>query len=196
MGIKVNLPSLKVRSWLILGFGLLAVILVVTVAVDLRQIKANGTLTEIMVAQRLPSTMTGTRLVANVQASTAALRDWMLTGNPAFKAMRTSLWDEVDQDRQQLDALAKDWEQAQDKTDWGQAKTLLDKLRAAQQDAETIAHSDQEQPALALLAKDAKTPEAVVTGSLGAMLNEELTQPASDDTKALIVGRLPRSVER
>jgi len=42
MGIKVNLPSLKVRSWLILGFGLLAAILTVTVAVDLRQIRANG----------------------------------------------------------------------------------------------------------------------------------------------------------
>ncbi|HVT53144.1 MAG TPA: methyl-accepting chemotaxis protein [Dongiaceae bacterium] len=187
MGIKTNLPSLKVRSWLILGFGLLAAILAVTVAVDLRQIKANGALTEVMVGQRLPSTMTGSRLVANVQASTAALRDWMLTGNAAFKATRSAIWGEIDQDRQSLDALAKNWEQDQDKADWAQAKALLDKLRAAQQETETIAHSDQEQPALAMLAKDAKTPEAIITGSLGAMLSAELNQPSSDDTKALIV---------
>ncbi|HVY97963.1 MAG TPA: methyl-accepting chemotaxis protein [Dongiaceae bacterium] len=175
------------RSWLILGFGLLAAILAVTVAVDLRQIQANGALTEVMVAQRLPSTMTGNRLVANVEASTAALRDWMLTGNEAFKASRAAIWGEIDQDRQNLDALAKDWEQDADRADWEQAKGLLDKLRAAQQETEAVAHSESEQPALAMLAKDAKSPEAVVTGSLGAMLNEELTQPASDDTKALIV---------
>ena len=187
MGIKVNLPSLKVRSWLIMGFGLLAIILAVTVAVDLRQIKANGTLTGVMVAQRLPSAMTGNRLAANVQASTAALRDWMLTGNEAFKTTRTAIWGEIDQDRQNLDALAKDWEQDQDKADWEQAKAALDQLRAAQEETETIAHSDKEQPALTLLAKDAKSPESVVTGSLGAMLNEQLTQPASDDTKTLIV---------
>ncbi len=43
MGIKAKLSGFKVRTWLIAGFGLMAAILVVIVAVSLRQIQANGT---------------------------------------------------------------------------------------------------------------------------------------------------------
>jgi methyl-accepting chemotaxis protein len=187
MGIKANLSGFKVRTWLILGFGLMAAILVVIVAVDLRQIHANGAMTGEMVAERLPSTMTGNRLVANVQASTAALRDWMLSGNEAYKAARGAVWTEIDQDRAKLDELQQRWDQDQDKADWDQAKTLLDKLKAAQTDTETVAHSEQEQPALEKLGKDAKVPEAVITSGLTAMTNEEQTQPTSDERKELLV---------
>src|SRR5689334_16639 len=103
MGIKAKLSGFKVRTWLIAGFGLMAAILVVIVAVGLKQIQANGAMTGEMVAERLPSTMSGNRLVANVQASTAALRDWMLTGNEVFKASRAAVWTEIDQDRAKLD---------------------------------------------------------------------------------------------
>ena len=187
MGIKAKLAGFKVRSWLIAGFGLMAAILVVIVAVDLRQIQANGAMTSEMVAERLPSTMTGNRLVANVQASTAALRDWMLTGNESYKAARAAVWAEIDQDRARLDELQQLWDDDQDKADWDQAKTLLDKLKAAQAETEAVAHSEQEQPALEKLGKDAKVPEAVITGGLTAMTNEEQTQPTSDERKELLV---------
>jgi len=187
MGIKAKLSGFKVRTWLILGFGLMAAILVVIVAVDLRQIQANGAMTGEMVAERLPSTMTGNRLVANVQSSTAALRDWMLSGNEAFKASRAAVWAEIDQDRAKLDGLQQLWDNEQDKADWDQAKALLDKLKAAQTETETVAHSDQEQPALAKLGKDAKVPEAVITSGLTAMTNEEQTQPTNDERKDLLV---------
>jgi methyl-accepting chemotaxis protein len=187
MGIKANLSGLKVRTWLIAGFGLMAGLLAVTVAVDLRQIHANGAMTQAMVGERLPSTMTANRLVANVQASTAALRDWMLSGNEAFKATRTAVWNEVDQDAKRLDELEQNWDQPQDKADWDQAKALLGKLRAAQQETEALAHSEQEQPALEKLAKAAKVPEAVITSGLSAMTNEEQTQTTNDERKDLLV---------
>jgi methyl-accepting chemotaxis protein len=186
MGIKAKLSGFKVRTWLIAGFGLMAVMLAVTAGVDLRQIRANGAMTQQMVSERLPSTMTGNRLVANVQASTAALRDWMLSGNEAFKGSRAAVWNEIDQDVQRLDALQQNWDDA-DKADWDQAKALLGALRAAQQDTETVARSEAEQPALTKLAKDAKVPEAVITSGLTAMTNEEQTQPTSDERKDLLV---------
>jgi len=187
MGIKAKLAGFKVRSWLISGFGLTAAMLAVTVAVNLRQVDVSGALTEQMVQQRLPSTMAGSRLVSNVQASTAALRDWMLTGNADNKTRRAAIWQEVDQDRQSLDKLAQNWDSAADKADWEKVKGLLDTFRASQEATEAVAHSDQEQPALAMLAKDAAQPEAIVTGGLGAMMNEELTQESTDDRKALFV---------
>jgi methyl-accepting chemotaxis protein len=187
MGIKAKLSGFKVRTWLIAGFGLMAAILVVIVAVDLRQIQANGAMTGEMVAERLPSTMAGNRLVANLQASTAALRDWMLTGNESYKAARGAVWTEIDQDRAKLDTLQQLWDEPQDKADWDQAKTLLDQLKAAQLETETVSHSDQEQPALTMLTKDAKAPEAVFNGGTIAMSNEELTQPTTDERKELLV---------
>ncbi len=42
------------------------------------------------------------------------------------------------------------WDADQDKADWEQVKALLEKLRNVQQETETIAHSQLEQPALTL----------------------------------------------
>jgi methyl-accepting chemotaxis protein len=187
MGIKAKLSGFKVRTWLVAGFGLMAAILVVIVAVGLRQIQSSGSMTAEMVGERLPSTMTGDRLVANVQASTAALRDWMISDNAVFKSKRLGVWTAIDQDVKDLDALATGWDAPQDKADWEQVKTLLEKLRTVQQQTETIAHSTLEQPALALLAKDARAPEAAITSGLSGMTNEEQTQPSTDERKELLV---------
>ncbi|GAB2179201.1 methyl-accepting chemotaxis protein [Dongia sp. agr-C8] len=187
MGIKAKLSGFKVRTWLIAGFGLMAAILVVIVAVSLKQIQDNGAMTGEMVAERLPSTMTGDRLVANVQASTAALRDWMISDNAVFKGARLDIWKAIDADVAGLDALAAGWDAQQDKEDWQQVKTLLETLRNAQQETETIAHSTLEQPALTLLEKNAKSAEAQMNGGLVAMANEERTQPSTDERKELLL---------
>ncbi len=68
-----------------------------------------------------------------------------------------------------------------------QVKTLLEKLRTVQQQTETVANSTLEQPALALLNKDARAPEASITSGLGGMTNEEQTQPSTDERKDLLV---------
>jgi methyl-accepting chemotaxis protein len=187
MGIKAKLSGFKVRTWLIAGFGLMAAIMIVIVAVGLRQIQANGAMTGEMVGERLPSTMTGDRLVANVQASTAALRDWMISDNAVFKAARADIWKAIDRDVANLDALAAGWDAPQDQTDWQQVKGLLEKLRGAQRETETIAHSTLEQPALTLLERDAKSAEARINGGLIAMANEERTQPSTDERKELLL---------
>jgi methyl-accepting chemotaxis protein len=187
MGIKAKLSGFKVRTWLILGFGLMAAILVGTVGVSLQQIRANGSMTGEMVAERLPSTMTGNHLVANVQASTAALRDWMINDNAVFKSARMGVWNAIDQDVKVLDELAVGWNVDSDKADWEQVKELLAKLRTVQQETETIANSSLEQPALSLLTKDARAPEAAITSSLTAMTNEEQTQTTTDERKDLLV---------
>jgi methyl-accepting chemotaxis protein len=187
MGIKAKLSGFKVRSWLIAGFGLMAAILVVIVAVGLKQIQASGAMTGEMVAERLPSTMTGDRLVANVQASTAALRDWMISDNAVFKGARLDIWKAIDTDVANLDAFAAGWDVKQDQDDWLQVKALLAKLRDVQQETETIAHSLLEQPALTLLEKNVKSAEARLNGGLIAMANEERTQPITEERKELLM---------
>jgi methyl-accepting chemotaxis protein len=74
MGIKAKLSGFKVRTWLIAGFGLMAAILVVIVAVSLRQVQANGAMTREMVGERLPSTLTGAA-ASEVRAAADSLGD-------------------------------------------------------------------------------------------------------------------------
>ncbi len=62
--------------------------------------------------------MNGDRLVANVQASTAALRDWMISDNAVFKSARLGVWTAIDQDVKDLDALSAGWDGPQDQADW------------------------------------------------------------------------------
>jgi methyl-accepting chemotaxis protein len=111
----------------------------------------------------------------------------MISDNAVFKSARMGVWNAIDQDVKNLDVLAAGWDAPQDQADWAQAKTLLEKLRTVQQQTETVANSALEQPALALLTKDARAPEASITSGLGAMTNEEQTQPSTDERKELLV---------
>jgi methyl-accepting chemotaxis protein len=63
----------------------------------------------------------------------------------------------------------------------------LGEFAAAQAKVETVAHSDDEQPALTMMNKQVEPQAKSVVSSLGSMMNEEFAQPASEDRKALLV---------
>jgi len=54
-----------------------------------------------------------------------------------------------------MDRLSSRWTVEKNKQDWQQAKPLLDELRSAQDKAEAIAHTIDEQPAAKILATEA-----------------------------------------
>src|ERR1700681_87792 len=99
--------------------------------------------------------MTASDLVAGVYASLASLRSWLITGNDAFKAERAGLWQDIQTHGSEMDRLSSHWTVEKNKQDWQQAKPLLDELRNAQDKAEAIAHTIDEQPAAKLLATEA-----------------------------------------
>ena len=67
--------------------------------------------------------------------------------NEAFKAERAIAWKQIQKQGAEMDRLSGHWTVEQNKVDWKQAKPLLDELRSAQEKAETIAHTMDEQPA-------------------------------------------------
>jgi methyl-accepting chemotaxis protein len=182
-----GLANLRIRSLLLMGFGAVAAILVVVIAVNFWQARHSAAITQGMVEERLPMTTAGSELVANVQGSLAALRDWMLTGSEAFKHDRADSWQRIETNVAAIDGLAVAWSDDADLADWQAVKAALVSFRAAQDAAEAIAHSPDEQPALKLLNQEGDKQIGTVLKSIAGMMNEELAQPATEERKELLI---------
>ena len=122
---------------------------------------------------RVPTAMTAGDVVAGVYASLASLRGWMITGNDSFKAERTTLWKEIQRYGSRMDSLSSHWTVEQNKADWKQAKPLLDELRSAQDKAEAIAHTIDEQPAAKMLATEAAPLAKLMLQKATSIIDEE-----------------------
>jgi methyl-accepting chemotaxis protein len=122
---------------------------------------------------RVPTAMTASDVVAGVYASLASLRGWLITGNDAFKVERATLWKEMQSNGAKMDAISGQWTLEQNKTDWKQAKGLLDELRSAQDKAEAIAHTIDEQPAAKLLSTEAAPLAKLMLQKATAIIDED-----------------------
>ena len=147
--------NLNIRGRLILGFSVLCALLACVVGVTIIKVRAVNESTDRNVNLRVPTAMAASDVVAGVYASLASLRGWLITGNDVFKAERATLWKDIQRHGSEMDGLASHWTVEQNKADWKQAKPLLDELRSAQDKAEAIAHTIDEQPAAKILATEA-----------------------------------------
>lgn len=181
------LANFRIRTWLLVGFSSVSALLVLVIAVNLWQVRSNANITQRMVDERLPMTTAGNALVANVQGSLTALRDWMLTGNETFKHDRADVWTQIGANVQQIDTLAASWTDQRDVADWAQIKDLLSGFATAQGKAEELANSVDEQPALKMLNEQGEKLISTILKSVSGMMNEEFAQPATEERKELLI---------
>ena len=182
------LLHLNIRGRLIFGFGVLCALLAAVVGTTILKVQTVNDATERTVNLRMPTALTANDLVAEVYASLAALRGWLITGNDAFKVERTVLWKEIQKRGSEMDRLSGYWTVEQNKLDWNQAKPLLDELRNAQDRAEAIAHTIDEQPAAKILATEAAPLAKLMLQKATSIINEEGAIPSTDSRKNLLIG--------
>src|SRR3954471_20448709 len=180
--------NLNIRGRLILGFSVLCALLAVVVGTTIIKVRAVNESTDRTVNLRVPTAMTASDVVAGVYASLASLRGWMITGNDTFKAERATLWKEIQRYGSRMDSLSGPWTAGQNKADWRQAKPLLDELRSAQDKAEAIAHTIDEQPAAKMLATEAAPLSKIVLQKITAIIDEESNIASTDQRKSLLIG--------
>ncbi|MBK8161095.1 MAG: HAMP domain-containing protein [Rhodospirillaceae bacterium] len=181
------LANFRIKTWLLVGFSSVSALLVVVIAVNFWQVRGNADITQRMVAERLPMTTAGNALVANVQGSLTALRDWMLSGTETFKHDRADVWTQIGANIQQIDALAAHWRDPRDLEDWSTIKELLASFAASQDKAELLANSKDEQPALKMLNEQGEKLISTILKSVSGMMNEEFAQPATEERKELLI---------
>src|SRR3954452_9501411 len=180
--------NLNIRGRLILGFSVLCALLAVVVGTTIIKVRAVNESTDRTVNLRVPTAMTASDVVAGVYASLASLRGWMITGNDTFKAERATLWKEIQRYGSGMDRLSSHWTAEQNKADWRQAKPLLDELRSAQDKAEAIAHTIDEQPAAKRLATEAAPLAKLMLQKATAIIDEEGGITSTDARKSLLIG--------
>ncbi len=180
--------NLNIRGRLILGFSMLCMLLAGVVGTTIVKVSAVSEATERTVNLRVPTAMTASDLVAGVYATLASLRGWLVTGNETFKTERAVSWKNLQKRGSEMDRLSADWTVEQNKVDWKAAKPLLEELRSAQDKAEAIAHTLDEQPAAKLLATEAAPLAKVMLQKATSIIDEEGTIPSTDSRKSLLIG--------
>jgi methyl-accepting chemotaxis protein len=179
---------LNIRGRLVLGFSVLCVLLASVVGTTMIKVRSVSDATDRTISLRVPTAMTADELVAGVYASLASLRGWLITGNEAFKAERISLWKDIQNRSSEMDRLSAYWTVEQNKQDWKQAKPLLDELRGAQDKAEAIAHTIDEQPAAKILATEAAPLAKLMLQKATSIIDEEGSIASTDQRKSLLIG--------
>nr|WP_244422203.1 methyl-accepting chemotaxis protein [Bradyrhizobium sp. ORS 285] len=135
---------------------------------------------------RSPVAISSTQLVADLHATLAALRGYLLTGDPAMKQRRAALWAEFDNTIQQFDRLATGFRLAENRALWDQAKPMLAEFRAAQDKAEAVAFTAEAYPATKLLAAEASPLIATMFAEVTKMIDEENGLEATPERKRLL----------
>jgi methyl-accepting chemotaxis protein len=184
----MSFPQLNIRARLILGFSALCLILAVVVGVTIFEVRSVNQATDRTVNLRVPTAMAASDMVASVYASLASLRGFVITGNDAFKAERAQLWSQIQTTGSEMDRLSSNWTSEQNKLDWKTAKPLLDELRNAQQQAEAIAHTIDEQPAAKILATEAAPLAREILAKATSIIDHESTIASTDQRKSLLIG--------
>jgi methyl-accepting chemotaxis protein len=180
--------QLNIRGRLILGFSVLCLLLAGVIGTTINKVHTVSEATDRTVNLRVPTAMTASNFVAGVYASLASLRGWLITGNDAFKTERAALWKDIQTRGSEMDRLSSHWTAEKNKQDWKQAKPLLDELRNAQDKAEAIAHTIDEQPAAKILATEAAPLAKLMLQKATSIIDEEGNIASTDQRKSLLIG--------
>jgi len=168
------MKNLKVTHKLYGGFACIVLLLIIAVASSIWRVSTIKQTTDTIVSLRTPTAQSSAAMTNNINASLAALRGWMLTGNPAFKDERARIWGDIGETRATIDALSENWTNPENVENWQTFKSTLDAFQSAQNDVEQIARSTEEQPALKMLVEQATPRAAIMAQSITEMIDLEL----------------------
>jgi methyl-accepting chemotaxis protein len=150
------------------GFAVLILLLGGAVGTAIWQVSSISEVTARIATLRAPTALTAQALTADVQASLAALRGYILTGKMAFKSDRAQAWSDIADASGRMDELSSRWTNAANIAAWAEFKGIRDAFAEAQLAVEAIADPDNPTPAVDLLVKEAAPRvDALLTILLG-----------------------------
>uniref|UniRef100_UPI0035274810 HAMP domain-containing methyl-accepting chemotaxis protein n=1 Tax=Bradyrhizobium sp. (strain ORS 278) TaxID=114615 RepID=UPI0035274810 len=177
---------MKIQTRLLAGFGLICLLLACAVGYSAYAVSDVSERFRKIVELRSPVAIGSTQLVGDLQATLAALRGYLLTGDPEMKQQRAALWVEFDKSIQDFDRLAQQLRVPANRALWAEAKPLLAEFRAAQDKAEAVAFTADAYPATRLLGGEASPLIATMFAEITKMIDEENGLEASPERKRLL----------
>jgi methyl-accepting chemotaxis protein len=184
----MQILQFNIRGRLIFGFSVLCALLVAVVGTTIVKVGSVSLATDRTVSLRVPTAMTAGEVVADIYASLASLWGWLITGNDALKIERAGVWKDLQRNVSEMDRLAGQWPGERDRQDWLRAKSLLDELREAQDKAEAVTHTIDDQPAAKFLATEANPLAREILKKVTSIIDEEAGISSDDARKSLLIG--------
>ncbi|MGJ5029151.1 HAMP domain-containing methyl-accepting chemotaxis protein [Bradyrhizobium sp. HKCCYLS2038] len=180
------MSNAKIQSRLLAGFGLVCLLLACAVGYSAYAVSDASQHFRKIVGLRSPVAISSTQLVANLHATLAALRGYLLTGDPEMKERRAALWADFDKAIAEFDKLAAGFGVPANRALWAEAKPLLGEFRAAQDKAESAAFTPDAYPATKLLGAEASPLIATMFAEVTKMIEEESGLEATPERKRLL----------
>ena len=183
----MNIFSLfSIKSKLSAGFSTVMVGGALMVGFSLFSVDEITGSTERVSNLRVPTALSGSRMLNNINSSFANLRGYMLTGDKTFKSNLADDWKYISSDMILIEELSKDWAAEQNIERWQEFKDLYSEFHEAQVRVQSIAHTADEQPALKILIEEALPRADVLNREVTGMIDEEVQLEATPDRKALL----------
>lgn len=172
---------MKIGARVYAGCFAIVAVLVISVVTTLVSVRQIGTSVERLDSLRIPTSNSSQAMVRDIYGTLAALRGWMLTGNPDFKVERVAIWRNITRTRAEIDALSAHWTNPDNVTSWNGFKVVLEEFSEAQNQVEALAKSLNQFPATKILTEDAAPLAGSMVTNITRMIDVEGELPASAD---------------
>jgi len=140
---------------------------------------------------RLKTVVLGKDIETGIQASLASLRGYMILGDDPIKAKaminsRQAAWQDIDNAINGFNKLSLNWTVPANVALLKKLDTTLEEFRVAQQEVESISHTDANIPSYNVLLKDAAPRASLMLNALNKLIDEEETLKANKPRKQLL----------
>ncbi len=168
-----SLLNLKIGGRIFAGCFIIVALLVGAVGFTVYSVDGAKSESDRIVQLRVPTSAASQAMVNDINASLAALRGWMLTGNDIFRKERRGVWAHIAKVRTDMDTMSKNWTNPANVKVWSEFKTILDEFQVAQEKTEKIANSPEQNPATVILVNEAAPRAGKMVGNITKMINLE-----------------------
>ncbi|MGS2718249.1 HAMP domain-containing methyl-accepting chemotaxis protein [Eionea flava] len=180
--------SLSLRQALLAGFGIVLTLFLATSIYVNYETRNIHSIEERLLDVRVPTVLTGEKLLDGIDLSLAGLRGYMiLGGSPAgadkFKTERAAGWEKIDRMLVDYERLSTQWNNTEDQARLDEMKELIETFRQAQQEVEDISHTPENIQAINVLLTDAAPQAAKVVAAISAMIDIEENLSATPERK-------------
>ena len=182
--------NLKISFRLIGGFALISILLITAIVLTLVNIQGVKATNDRIVELRTPTSQASHALTNDINASLAALRGWMLTGNEDFQVQRSAVWNDIAHQRTGMDALSQNWTNPANVEQWESFKGILNEFSVAQDRVEAIANSATQFPATVVLVDEAAPRASQMIAAISAMIDLELRNTSNDNERKQLLGMM------
>jgi methyl-accepting chemotaxis protein len=173
------------------SFGIILVLMIISAVVTYSLIDDNEEIQDQVINLRMKTVLLGKDVINGVNQSLAGLRGYIILGHDPKKALamkeaRKSAWISIEKAIKEYDILAKDWTNPANVKHLQDIKLALEAFKVAQQEIESISHTERNIVSYRLLLTDAAPRAEQMLTHITNIIDEESALESTKARKSLL----------